>query len=203
MTKAELERLLQEEKDHICQLKAENERLRALQPVSEVEHALLKEKLKEAEKDAEYWRSAYVGVKGELEKVKEAAVKIQEDNSKLLNGYYVGITQDKEAREANREYNKAMAENRKLKGELEAKEEVIQYYRKLAADQTGEALGEVIKEAQDARKKAGRPREIDDGTVERIRKLKSEGMTVREIHAREGVSLGKITEICREIKGKA
>ena len=203
MTKADLEKLLQEEKDYTSQLKAEIARLRALQPISEADYTRVQERLTEAEKDADYWRSAYVRIKGELETVKKAAVKIQEDNAKLISGYYVGITQDKETREANREYNKVAAENRKLQGELEAKEQVIQYYRKLAADQTGEALGEVIKEAQDARKKAGRPREIDDGTVERIRKLKREGMTVREIHAREGVSLGKITEICRKKKGKA
>ena len=198
MTKSELEKLLQEEKSLTCQLKIEIERLRNLQPISEADYARLKERLRDAEKTAEYWRSAYVSIKGELSTVKEAAIRIKEDNAKLLNGYHPGITQEKEAIQANREYNIVVAENKKLQGMLDAKEDVIQYYRRIMASEDA-VLKDVITEAKNTRKRTGRPRVINDKMKTRIRKLRREGLTIREIASKEGVSIGTVTEICKNI----
>ena len=48
------------------------------------------------------------------------------------------------------------------------------------------------------RPKRGRPARIDGGTRARIRQLHADGMAVREISRREGVSVGMISKILNE-----
>ena len=207
MTKEDLEKLLQDEKDHVEQLKTENTRLRNLQPISEVEFALLKERLENAEKNAEYWRIACEQARVAEADIKAAAELMHKDNQALMNGtYHPGITLTADQIVDARESIRMAAENRKLKAKLEEKEKAILYYRSLVRDQIGkdpeEITAEIVSNATSERKPAGRPRTIDDKTKARIRKLRREGLTVREIASREGVSVGAVTGICKSVNRK-
>ena len=84
-----------------------------------------------------------------------------------------------------------------LRYKLRLAEETIQYMRAALS-----ALG--VEEAAAAqaegytRTKRGRPSRIDSGTHDRIRQLHTDGMSVREISRREGVSVGMISKILNE-----
>lgn len=202
MTKEELEKLLQDERDHVAQLQIENARLINLQPISEAEYALLQERLTEAEKSAEYWRFACEQARVSEAEIKAAAELMYKDNQALLNGtYYPGITLTADQIVEARESIRMASENRKLKAKLEEKEKAILYYRRLVSDQNykdpEEITASIISAATGERKRTGRPRTIDDKTKARIRKLRRDGLTIREIASREGVSIGAVMGICK------
>lgn len=101
-----------------------------------------------------------------------------------------------EERQLVHDYNKMVAENRRLRLKIKDLEESVSYYRELL--EKGEnGLKTAVRQAINERP-VGAPVRIDESTKERIRKLKEQGLTYREISIRENVSLGKISKIINE-----
>ena len=86
----------------------------------------------------------------------------------------------------------------KTTARCDALEDTIKYLRNVLA---GFERGKNGAQAEGCRKRPGAPRKIGDAARKRMRELRDEGYSIREIAEKEGVSTGTVSSIIR--KGKS
>jgi len=105
----------------------------------------------------------------------------------------------KETEELTRDLNLQIIENTKLRAKIRQLEDTVKQLRENLSAVNQELLISRETETAAGQKKKGRPATIDEATRQRIRKLKENGLTVREISKKEGVSIGTISSIINGI----
>lgn len=128
------------------------------------------------------------------ERMRAYIEKVLADNRALCKRhgvkYWEGIAQ--QDRYAYRDIREMEQEITDLKALVKAKDIVIDHYKNLLSGKETE---------RPEKRKRGRPK-TDDEQVKRIRKLRRDGWTLRQIQEAEGISLGMVSKICREVKQK-
>ncbi len=118
--------------------------------------------------------------------------KILADNKALCKKhgveYWEGIAQ--QDRYAFRDIREMEQEITDLKALVKAKDIVIEHFKKILSGKDAEPP---------QMRKPGRPT-IDEEQKKRIRKLRRDGWTLRQIQEAEGISLGIISKICKGMK---
>lgn len=152
MTKAELEKALQEEQERNTELVRQIEELRNTQPITSGDYASLQERMQFAEQSADYWRQAAEQAKAEL------------------TAFKVALSPDTTI-------SKDVLELEKLKAMIDAKEQSIKYFQSIAAGSDPESVpvesrkpGRPTKFGESARKRIMQLRS-DGLTIRRIAEL--------------------------------
>ena len=96
-------------------------------------------------------------------------------------------------RDLNLEYMK----NNELRARIKQQERVIKQLRATLASAGLEEVVEAEIEGYN-RPKRGRPQSIDENTRQRIRELKKNNLSVREIAKKEGVSIGTVSNVLND-----
>lgn len=99
-----------------------------------------------------------------------------------------------EREELIRDYNLECMKNNELRAKIRQQERIIKQLRATLAELGIETVVEAETEGYN-RPQRGRPQAIDDQTRQRIRQLKKNGLSVREIAKKEGVSIGTVSGV--------
>ena len=100
----------------------------------------------------------------------------------------------KEYEELMYDYNLLYMKNNELRAKIRQQDTIIKQLRSTLASLEVDAVTEIEKADYSAPQK-GRPKRIDEATRQRVRKLKQEGLSCREISRKEGVSVGMVSAI--------
>ena len=99
-----------------------------------------------------------------------------------------------EREELIRDLNTEYMKNTKLMAKVRQQESIIKQLRATLAELGIETVVEAEIDGY-SRPRRGRPSNIDDQTRQRIKELKNNGLSVREIAKKEGVSVGTVSSI--------
>lgn len=102
-----------------------------------------------------------------------------------------------EREELIRALNLEHMKNNELRAKIRQQERIIKQLRSTLASLGIEDVIEAEIEGYD-RPKRGRPQSIDDDTRRRIKELKKNNLSVREIAKKEGVSVGTVSNVLND-----
>ena len=107
---------------------------------------------------------------------------------------------DEEKRQLMLDLNHAILKIEEMKAEIRQKDQVIKQLRQTLATL---GIDSVVKAETEGYNKPqrGRPQIIDDQTRARVKRLKDNGLSVREIAKREGISIGTVSKLIRAPEG--